>query len=1089
MIDETNSIEILERVEKNKKFIEINFSQYLPKKELTILFDQIIEIQNNKDKKNLEDSIEDKELIINSTDETFIDLNYKEINYKIFKKPVIFKLFYEKNYAFKIYLPKLLCQILLMLEYYYSFFIEGNRYSAMQIIDLKNTKKIDNNIIILVPHIYSIFQKLYSKYDYSIFEDMLERNENNLNIEKVLLEPYFLYTEKKAIEGKVGNKKIENLKNMIDTELCFIINKERKKFIDELDNYVKIDIQEEPMMIIGNDGIGKTITLQLYTILESEEYKKIYFNLKLLETYNPRNYLFIELMKAFIDLNNEDFLEYINCVSKFQDIKISDTNKFFEILSNILDYLQFFNTKYIIIFDQFNFDKLNPNVFDNFISNIQIKEKFKIIICCSLIDNENKKNIFIHYKDIQLLRDIEKPKIAPKLIERDNNYKYEEEEKKYKDKIGTKVDNFYFIKNKIEENNKIKYQEEKKNDKSIEQKINSYKIEDKIIKKNNNNINYLHNSNKHPIFDFTSLNLPKLTISYKIMKLYFSNLISLEDMLLKKYGKESLIFKCMSDFAFLPKYYYKFCKFENINKIKEENDINKIIDLFYEEEYTIICRNIKKFFNKLFLENYCDANLYKCLLKLKKSVLKTYENSINLYKLYQYSQKLPFKYVNILMETNKENTNITFDDSLERKFFQLRYSFPYIEKIINKMIEEFSIKIEELSGSVFGNYLEIKIRQNLKELNKDIDIRKVWSLNEISRHVKNEKLKEMEKNSYKAERYKDLEDITKINDIKLSNHNYFYFFPENQINKLFDSLILIKIKNNEFDMISFQITKNKPKYKIKDKDEYSNFLNDKIIPKFKNLYNIKINKIYFWYILSNDSPENESICKTLKDKKIKYLYYSIKDKCFYKERNSDKFNDLKYFLEQESLVIPHRKIEVEKLDLTIDPSPSLLRLFENGLFIKFQENKELTFEFFRYLFFGDNFGPIIKDNLKNNIIKTLKNNISYKNDFKLLFLFGIHYKNFLDYEELQENDELVYLFKYDDNNYIFFKDRCFKIDNSTNLLNDCEFPMISIISNDKNKIDYNKEEIEFSLVKNISSLNSLIYLYKIYYLGEKLLEK
>ena len=149
------------------------------------------------------------------------------------------------------------------------------------------------------------------------------------------MEPYFLYTEKKAIEGKVGNKKIENLKNMIDIELCFIINKERKKFIDELDNYVKIDIQEEPMMIIGNDGIGKTITLQLYTILESEEYKKIYFNLKLLETYNPRNYLFIELMKAFIDLNNEDFLEYINCVSKFQDIKISDTNKFFEILSNI----------------------------------------------------------------------------------------------------------------------------------------------------------------------------------------------------------------------------------------------------------------------------------------------------------------------------------------------------------------------------------------------------------------------------------------------------------------------------------------------------------------------------------------------------------------------------------------------------------------------------------------------------------------------------------------------------------------------------------------------------------------------------------
>ncbi len=78
---------------------------------------------------------------------------------------------------------------------------------------------------------------------------------------------------------------------------------------------------------------------------------------------------------------------------------------------------------------------------------------------------------------------------------------------------------------------------------------------------------------------------------------------------------------------------------------------------------------------------------------------------------------------------------------------------------------------------------------------------------------------------------------------------------------------------------------------------YSNFLNDNIIPKFENLYNIKINQIYFWYILSNDSRENESICKTLKNKKIKYLYYSITDKCFYKERNSNKINDLKYFLE------------------------------------------------------------------------------------------------------------------------------------------------------------------------------------------------
>ena len=347
----------------------------------------------------------------------------------------------------------------------------------------------------------------------------------------------------------------------------------------------------------------------------------------------------------------------------------------------------------------------------------------------------------------------------------------------------------------------------------------------------------------------------------------------------------------------------------------------------------------------------------------------------------------------------------------------------------------------------------------------------------------------IKKNTKSSERYKNLEDITDINDIKYSNNNFFYFKPENQNNKYFDSIFLIKTYDNEYSIIATQITKNKPRAFVKSKKEYSKFFKNNVKIKFENLYDIKITKMYFVFILSNDDDNNDSLCKILNKDKISYVFYSIKDKCFYKERNSDKISDLKYFLEQESLVIPHPKIEIEKLDLTIDPSPSLLRHFENGLFLKFQENNQLTFEFFRYLFFGDNFGPIIKDNLKNNIIKTLKNNISYKNDFQLLFLFGFHYYDFSYYEKLKENDELVYLLKIDDNTYILFNDKCFKIDNSTNLLNICNFPKLPIKLNDGGKIKYNKTEIEFTAIENITSRDSLIYLFKIYYLGEKLLKK
>ena len=134
------------------------------------------------------------------------------------------------------------------------------------------------------------------------------------------------------------------------------------------------------------------------------------------------------------------------------------------------------------------------------------------------------------------------------------------------------------------------------------------------------------------------------------------------------------------------------------------------------------------------------------------------------------------------------------------------------------------LDISELSGSAFGNALEIKIRENLKTFEEKIEIRYVWSLNSISDSVKKEKLSEINKKKESSERYKNLDDIknSKVN-IKLSKNEYFYFKPENQDNKYFDSLLLIK-NNNEFDMIAFQITKNKKRKSVKSKKTYTEYL-------------------------------------------------------------------------------------------------------------------------------------------------------------------------------------------------------------------------------------------------------------------------
>ena len=107
-------------------------------------------------------------------------------------------------------------------------------------------------------------------------------------------------------------------------------------------------------------------------------------------------------------------------------------------------------------------------------------------------------------------------------------------------------------------------------------------------------------------------------------------------------------------------------------------------------------------------------------------------------------------------------------------------------------------------------------------------------------------------------------------------NKYYYIVPESQTNELLDSVILQPFGFNSFNMIFLQITKYKLDFPKKEKYIKKCFEAKK---KIENIYKININKVYFYFILAEDFP-NEKTKEELELKNIFYFYYSIKDEKF-----------------------------------------------------------------------------------------------------------------------------------------------------------------------------------------------------------------
>ena len=431
------------------------------------------------------------------------------------------------------------------------------------------------------------------------------------------------------------------------------------------------------------------------------------------------------------------------------------------------------------------------------------------------------------------------------------------------------------------------------------------------------------------------------------------------------------------------------------------------------------------------------------------------------------------KYIAII-ESEDNSNYINFNNSLIDKKFKINYSFPFIEYVINNILEE------DDNGNKI-NTLEIKIREYIiTELNKKIEIRKVWSFNRISNNIKNKKLEEIKNKTLNAIRYKVLEDI--CDKKPLNNSKFFYFYPENQNNYLLDSIILINHDDNIFSIIAFHITKFKTKDEIKFKNKFKNYLLGKIKPKFEELYGININSIHLWFILNNDNLENEITCKYLKAEKIKYIFYSIKKKYLFEENNFNKINNLLFFLNEEALIYSENNFyndENKKMEI----EPYSISIFENKLYNLSEIYETVNYEKIRKNYFKNNFGLKIEKQLRKEIIDKIKTINKYKNDFYFLFLFCFPYDDFYKYYNL--NDELVFILKFEKIIFFYYKNNFFEIDCTNKKLKTPRKIQINIehILPFKKEINYNEEEIDIFSIKDLKD-NNIIYLYKLYFIDD-----
>ena len=1093
----------------------------------------------------------------------------------IFKKPITFFLLNQNKELFTIYNEETLQKSLNLLDLTYHFWKDG------KIIEKEKIKFNTSTRIILIPLLYDLFRKLYQKVP-----KLKNLKISTIKIDPLILDPYL----------SISNKKMK--------EFDLIINQERIDFIMKIKDYINTPNTLEPMFIVGNDGIGKTITLQYLSSMDLN-CQIFYFNIKHMEKYKYNEYIGMELLKSFLNKSNENnnnsdnnnlikenmhscFLSYFYFLTNY----MKENHKK---IKNIYDTLQFIVNNYgsdcVIIIDQFNYTSELSNEIKSFFNFYCY---VKCILCCSLNDYDIKESLFsllkknIHNSDID-------PKYIYKLeessVKSENESSINENEEindsyiynfnefiifkrndteinKNKKKIKEKIDNNNIIisdddikiKNNSDNNdnndknsinndnndkNSINIDNNDNNDKNfininnndknfinIDNKLNinndnntiiNINMNNNINEKNNsndnnditnigtniklnedkteNNINFLNKKRTNVLEEFDEKYEINSEFEYKKEKyktidperLYFNQLISVEEII--KDNKN--IYDLLSFFNYYPKYYQKFIEFKE--QKKENSKIQTIIQDFYNEQYLRIKDKIMHFYaiinSKNILNNLPTLNPIECLSRLKKVIEKN--KKLYFYKLNKYSKIFPFKYLCINeYNQNKQQNYIDLNKKRESIFFTINYSFSFIKIVIEKLIKESIpdniLEINSLSGSAFGNALELKFREHIIENNYfkcKIETRKVWSFVPLDSKLKKKKFDEYkkEKDNKSNPFFNKIEELDDIVETKINlDNNYYYIIPKNQINKFFDSLILIKTDNNskEFQMILLQLTKYKNKSKIKSKEYYIKFAKKKVKIKFEELYGIKITEIHLLFVLSNEDENNKDTCNYLNEKNISYIFFSIVKKMLFIKRDKDTIYLINDLINLGSLLYPYDNNYKESFIFNFKVIKETEKIIRNQLI----EKEIIEYEKLRNDLFPHNIGPTIDSDLKNKIKKELKDLSKFQNDIEFLYFFSIPFSKIF---EFSLDNDIFFIFK-KGQIYLHNKDNNFIIDIKKKKLIKDDINLFSLLKSGgtiPEKVLDNftliDKNYELKNIQDISQGSSNVFIYKIYYLGNR----
>ena len=525
-------------------------------------------------------------------------------------------------------------------------------------------------------------------------------------------------------------------------------------------------------------------------------------------------------------------------------------------------------------------------------------------------------------------------------------------------------------------------------------------------------------------------------------KEYLNNNSNCKKLISKNIGNN--FYHCIKSFNFSLKYFQLLVKekLENLRQQGEsDNEYEKrIVKSFYLKMFQKIKDNIEKNYKYMLKEKsskeIVDISL-KYLIKLRNNIYeeKTFlftdiENILNCF---------PIKYLDVYLSCFKKLDQNQIHFGFYNFYFT--YSNRFIKYAINQIINLYLKNIipNNFDGIGFEKIVNDRILK-LTFHNQKLIKRNIFSLVGITESTKDyvKKLREKENSEfyefYKLEKVKNIS-IDGIDKIKIGTsvidikNNDIYLNQISKNGRSFDAGLLIQ-KDNKFDksvtndLILIQDTINKI-INLKKKEIY---INDSIKSKdyLESLYEgLKIDKIYFIFILPDHYPNINKTKNKLDKYQIYYLNYSLQKMIFLNEKG-DIITDFR--IKEADITFSKKNFSLIKAISNINLSKNIIKESTKKYIIKRKNLDKTLIDIYNKLceiYSYECKKIFIPKNLKENIIKVFISLNLIKNTDTINFIPSANYIG----EEINtifNTTNNMIIFSYENNMYLYYY-YCFEI--------------------------------------------------------------